>query len=323
MPTDADARFDDLASPARRGHVRRARPRDHRARRPRLPPSPRSARSSTGAASAWASSQTLVNPGVPIPPFITVLTGHHRGDGAAGTADRRGPAALLEFIGTAVLVGHNVRFDPAFLDAALTAHGYPPLGARLASTRVALARRLVHDEIAEPPARDARPPLRTPTEPDPPRARRRPRHRRPAARAARTGRHARRPRPRRPARGPRGRGPARAGEAQARSALPAAPGVLVFRDVRGRVLYVGRATNLRAAVLDYFAGNDRQVCRAPAPDLRHRHVVCADPAGSACVRGSPAQAHDPPLIADAEARGRALRRAPAPAPGPASAHPRP
>src|SRR5439155_5308265 len=54
--------------------------------------------------------------------------------------------ALCEFMGGTVLVGHNVRFDVSFLDAALTANRYP----RLSHSRVdtcALARRLVRDEV--------------------------------------------------------------------------------------------------------------------------------------------------------------------------------
>src|SRR5258706_12068740 len=54
--------------------------------------------------------------------------------------------AFLEFAGDAVIVGHNIRFDCAFLDAALVAHGYPRLANRRVDT-LALARRLVRDEI--------------------------------------------------------------------------------------------------------------------------------------------------------------------------------
>ena len=53
---------------------------------------------------------------------------------------------LVEWEYDHVLVGHNLRFDTSFLDAALTAHGYD----RLRHTRVdtvALARRLVRDEV--------------------------------------------------------------------------------------------------------------------------------------------------------------------------------
>ena len=90
--------------------------------------------------------QTFVNPGCGIPPFIEVLTGI--------TEDLVFPApeigevlpTLLEFIGDTVLVGHNLRFDTSFLDAALTATDRPALEQRRVDT-LALARRLVKDEV--------------------------------------------------------------------------------------------------------------------------------------------------------------------------------
>jgi len=59
--------------------------------------------------------QTLVNPGEPIPAFISVLTGIT--DPMVSLAPRIGAAlpAFLEFIGDAVLVAHNARFDITFL----------------------------------------------------------------------------------------------------------------------------------------------------------------------------------------------------------------
>ena len=71
--------------------------------------------------------QTLVDPGCAIPPRITVLTGITEASTRdAPTIDAVLPA-LLEFLGGAVVVGHNVRFDLAFLGAALERAGRPPL----------------------------------------------------------------------------------------------------------------------------------------------------------------------------------------------------
>jgi DNA polymerase-3 subunit epsilon len=92
--------------------------------------------------------QTLVNPGCGVPPFIVALTGITEALVVpAPTIDEVLPT-LLEFIGGAVLVGHNLRFDTSFLDADLIARGWP----RLANARVdtlTLARRLIRDEVPD------------------------------------------------------------------------------------------------------------------------------------------------------------------------------
>src|SRR4051794_24998738 len=90
--------------------------------------------------------QTLVNPGAAIPPEITYLTGITQA--MVGPAPRVNEVlpSLLEFIGDAVIVGHNVRYDLGFLRASLARYGYPRPGNRWVDT-CALARRLVRDEV--------------------------------------------------------------------------------------------------------------------------------------------------------------------------------
>lgn len=93
---------------------------------------------------------TLVDPCRPVPPFITDLT---------GISDRMLWGApkvhavlplLVEFIGDAVLVGHNVEFDLGFLDAALAQWSHRPLtGGNPSVDTLALARRLVSLEVPD------------------------------------------------------------------------------------------------------------------------------------------------------------------------------
>ena len=52
-------------------------------------------------------------------------------------------------------------------------------------------------------------------------------------------------------------------------ALPTAPGVYLFKNAGGAVLYVGKAQNLRSRVRQYMAGGDG---RAQIPDLMQRAV---------------------------------------------------
>jgi len=90
--------------------------------------------------------QTLVDPGHSVPPLISVLTGI-TDDLLVGAPPVEGILpAFLEFVGDAVLVGHNVSFDLSFLDAALAEAGRAPLGNTTVDT-LALARRLVRPEV--------------------------------------------------------------------------------------------------------------------------------------------------------------------------------
>jgi DNA polymerase-3 subunit epsilon len=89
---------------------------------------------------------TLVDPCDTIPPFITSLTG------ITNDMVRDAPsvpgvlAAFVEFVHGAVIVGHNVSFDLAFLNAALQESDRPPLDNLVVDT-LALARRLAAEEI--------------------------------------------------------------------------------------------------------------------------------------------------------------------------------
>ena len=87
----------------------------------------RSARTSKSA----SVSSTLVDPGVPIPLFITRLVGiADAGRRAAPPASPEAFAALREFAGDAVLVGHNAGFDRDHLAAGARRAGLPLLGNR-------------------------------------------------------------------------------------------------------------------------------------------------------------------------------------------------
>src|SRR3954454_8851258 len=92
--------------------------------------------------------QTLVTPGRAIPPAITVLTGITENMVMPAPRIETVLPALLEFADGCVIVGHNVRFDLAFLAAACERAGYAPLGPQSVDT-CALARRLVRDEVPD------------------------------------------------------------------------------------------------------------------------------------------------------------------------------
>ena len=72
--------------------------------------------------------QTFTNPGTPIPPFITVLTGITDAMVIAAPKITEAFPTLLEFLGSdseTVFVAHNAPFDLGFLKAAAATHKYP------------------------------------------------------------------------------------------------------------------------------------------------------------------------------------------------------
>ena len=201
--------------------------------------------------------QTLVNPGRAIPPTITVLTGITESMVVRAPRIETVLPSLLEFVGGAVIVGHNVRFDVGFLQAALERAGRPLLDNPTVDT-AALARRLVRDEV---------PNCRLGTLAERFRFSHRPSHRA-LDDALATADLLHLLFERAAAFGVLGLDDLRTLPGMARhpqadklgltTRLPRTPGIYLFRDRTGRVLYVGKASNLRARVRSYFSTDDRR-----------------------------------------------------------------
>ncbi len=92
---------------------------------------------------------TLVNPGAPIPPFITVLTGITDAMVAPAPLFAEVLPAFLEFCGSAdetILIAHNAPFDIGFLKAASEQLEYPWPSFRVLDTVKIARRTLSKDE---------------------------------------------------------------------------------------------------------------------------------------------------------------------------------
>ncbi|MFC7535401.1 DEDD exonuclease domain-containing protein [Actinoplanes sp. GCM10030250] len=90
---------------------------------------------------------TLVNPGEPLPPFITVLTGITEAMLRPAPPIETVLPTLLEFLRGAVLVAHNAPYDVGFLKAACARHGYPWPQMRVLDTAALARRALTRDEV--------------------------------------------------------------------------------------------------------------------------------------------------------------------------------
>jgi DNA polymerase-3 subunit epsilon len=219
---------------------------------------------------------TLVNPGMAVPPEVTYFTGVTTAMVLpAPTIDAVLPA-LLEFLGGAVIVGHNVRFDLSFLGVVSDRLGYPRPANRVVDT-CTLARRLVGDEV-----RDCK--LATLAEFFG--TTRRPIHRA-FEDATATGEVLHGLFERAGSLGvvalddllelPTVRAPVALAKLKLTRALPRQPGVYVVRDRRGEALFIGAADNLRRQVRSHFGegGKDRHQFGALIREVWSiDHTVC-------------------------------------------------
>lgn len=89
----------------------------------------------------------LVDPGVPIPPFITDLTGISDATVTGAPAFAAVAPVIRHKLADRILVGHNLPFDVSFLDVAFRAAGHPPLD-HLQVDTLPLARRLLREPVA-------------------------------------------------------------------------------------------------------------------------------------------------------------------------------
>ncbi len=221
--------------------------------------------------------QTLVNPGRAIPPQITVLTG--LSDVLVSAAPRIEAVlpSLIDFVGDAVIVGHNVGFDVGFLRAACQRAQRPPLDGTVVDT-VALARRLVRDEVPNCKLGTLASRFRLDHQPS----------HRALDDALATADLLHLLIERAAGLGVLGlddlvmlsklAGHPQAAKLRMTADLPRSPGVYMFRGQRDEILYVGKATNLRQRVRSYFGSDDR---RKIGPMLRETqsvsHIELPDP----------------------------------------------
>jgi len=221
--------------------------------------------------------QTLVNPHLPIPPFIQALTGITTAMVAEAPRIEAALPAFLEFARGSVLVAHNAGFDVGFLKVAASQQGIEwPRHAVLDT--VHLARQLVtRDEARNHKLSSLAVLFGATTTPD-----HRALH---DARATVDVLH-----------GLIGRvgglgvhtleelssytsrvSPAQRRKRWLADGLPDEPGVYLFKDGSGRVLYVGTSASIRTRVRSYFTASEQRTRMAEMVRLAESvtPVVCA------------------------------------------------
>ena len=202
--------------------------------------------------------QTLVNPHLPIPPFIQALTGITTAMVADAPRIEVALPAFLEFARGAVLVAHNAGFDVGFLKAAARQQGIEWPRHAVVDT-VHLARQLVtRDEARNHKLSSLAALFGASTVPD-----HRALH---DARATvdvlhglieRVGNLGVRTLEELSSYSSRV-SPAQRRKRWLADGLPDAPGVYQFKDGQGRVLYVGTSVNIRTRVRSYFTGSEQR-----------------------------------------------------------------
>ncbi|MEW9548809.1 DEDD exonuclease domain-containing protein [Nonomuraea sp. NPDC050783] len=220
---------------------------------------------------------TLVDPGGPIPPFISVLTGITDAMVVAAPRIEAVLPSFLEFIRGSVLVAHNAGFDTRFVKAACAAHGHPAPANPVLDT-VDLARRvLTRDETPNAKLATLARFFRSTAEPC---------HRAlQDARATVDVLHGLIERAgsfqvhtleelKSFVRAPT---PEQQRKRHLADSVPHAPGVYLFEDERGEVLYIGKSGNLRNRVRSYFTASETRprIREMIGIAERVRHIVCA------------------------------------------------
>jgi DNA polymerase-3 subunit epsilon len=257
------------------------------------------------AGEAIAEFQTLVDPGEPIPAFISVLTGIT--DAMVAGAPRLDSVlpAFLEFARDAVLVAHNAPFDISFLRAGADRLGLTWPGNRVIDT-ARLARQLVtRDEAPNCKLSSLARVFAAETVPD---------HR--ALHDARAtvdvlhGLIARVGNLGVTTLDELATFTSRVSVAQRRKRrlaehLPHAPGVYLFQDRAGRVLYVGSSHDLRARVRSYFTASEQRTRMAEMVGVAD-HVSYVE-----CLTPLEARVRELRLIAEHEPRYNRRSRRPA------------
>lgn len=196
--------------------------------------------------------QSLVNPGEPIPPFITALTGISDSTVADAPSLAGVFPSFLEFIAGATLVAHNASYDIGFLKGAAVKLQQPWPEPRVVDT-VRMARAaLQNGEVVNRKLQTLATHFRAPVSPT---------HR--ALDDARATVHVFHALLERLAAAGVSRlddllhlGPRISARRGAKRSLaddlPRGPGVYIFEDAKGRPLYIGKSANIATRVRSYF-----------------------------------------------------------------------
>ena len=220
---------------------------------------------------------TLVNPGIPIPPFIAALTGINDSMVAASPRVQTAVSMFLEFAGDCVFVAHNAPYDIGFLKGACAKFDLPWPSNKVIDT-ARIARLALHrDEVRNCKLSTLAKFFNTEIQPthrafDDARATTDILHRlierlgnygvytfedlhaftSRVSDVQRTKRHL-------------------------ADGLPAQPGVYIFEDPAGKPLYIGTSKNIRNRVRTYFTAseNRRRMSEMIGIAVRVRPIVCA------------------------------------------------
>jgi DNA polymerase-3 subunit epsilon len=239
---------------------------------------------------------TLVRPAEPIPPFIAVLTGIT--DAMVATAPPLAAAlpAFLEFARGTVLVAHNAPFDIGFLRAACDATGHRWPAAAVVDTAHLARQVLTRDDSPDCKLSTLARVFRSTTTPI---------HRALADARATVdvlhgllerlgclGVHSLEELATYSARV----SPAQRRKRHLADTVPSGPGVYCFVDGSGRVLYVGKSTDMRGRVRQYFTASEKRTRMAEMVGIAESVTAIA------CATALEAEVRELRLIAEHKPR---------------------